>query len=398
MLARSLAALRPAAASAASARSLASRAFASAAPLDHTKLQIERTTKPGQKLPKEELVFGRTFTDHMLTVEWTQEGGWGAPHIRPYGNLSLSPASNCLHYGIECFEGMKAYKDAQQQIRLFRPADNMERLNLSAQRLQLPGFDGDEYLECMKALIHLDHEWIPASKGYSLYIRPTMIGTQPSLGVGPSFHALLYTILSPVGPYYPTGFKPVSLYADTEHVRAWPGGTGDRKVGGNYGPSILPQVNAAKKGYSQVLWLYGDDHRITEVGTMNCFVLWDNAASGERELVTAPLDGTILPGVTRRSIIELAHHWGVKVVERALPMGELIDALAAGRLHEVFGAGTAAIVSPVNKIGYKGQDYEIPLDKQNPDAAAGPFTNKLMDEILAIQYGEKEFKGWSVPI
>jgi len=360
-------------------------------------LQVTPTPNPKQKKPKEELVFGHTFTDHMLTVDWTQERGWEAPQIVPYGDLHISPAANCLHYAIECFEGMKAYKDKEGRVRLFRPHENMARMNLSANRVQLPGFDGEELLKCMRQLLLLDKDWIPDEMGYSLYIRPTMIGTQPSLGVGPSSYAKLYVITCPVGPYYPTGFKPVSLLADTANVRAWPGGTGNRKVGGNYGPTILPALEASKKGYAQVLWLYGPEHYVTEVGTMNCFALWQNE-TGEHELVTAPLDGTILPGVTRDSIITLAREWGYKVTERPFTMKEVVEKVEQGKMLEMFGAGTAAIVSAINKIGYNGTDYEIPLDPDNPDAGAGPLTSKVMNEILDIQYGVKEFRDWSVVV
>lgn len=265
--------------------------------------------------------------------------GWTPPAIVPYGPISLEPSAMCLHYGVEAFEGMKAYKDARGRLRLFRPDMNMDRLRRSAARLTLPDFDGAAFLACIKALVRQERDWVPAHRGYSLYLRPTILGTQTTLGVGPSNRALLLCIASPVGPYYKTGFAAVSLYASQRYVRAWPGGTGDCKVGGNYAPGILPQIQAAAKGYSQILWLFGPQDNVTEVGTMNLFCFWRNER-GERELLTPPLDGTILPGVTRDSILRLARSWGeFAVVERPLTMPELVRALKAERVVEMFGAG-----------------------------------------------------------
>ena len=234
---------------------------------------------------------------------------------------------------------------------------NMARLNTSAARLNFPAVDGVQFLECMKRLLAIDKSWIPRADGYSLYLRPTYIATHPFLGVSASQKVKLFTILSPVGPYYPEGFAPVKLFADNKFVRAWPGGTGDTKLGPNYAGTILPQSLAAKKGYSQVMWLFGDE--VTEVGTMNIFFLWVNK-HGKKELVTAPLDGTILPGVTRNSIIELAKQWGeFDVVERKFTIHEVVDAIKENRMIEAFGAGTAAIVSPVQLIHFAGTDYKV---------------------------------------
>jgi branched-chain amino acid aminotransferase len=252
----------------------------------------------------------------------------------------------------------------------------------------MPTFNGDKFLEYIKQLLLLDKDWIPDKKGYSLYIRPTMIATEPVLGVHPAEEVLLYVITCPVGPYYPTGFKPVALYADSKAVRAWPGGTGGYKIGANYAPGIAPALEAAAKGYQQILWLHED--KITEVGTMNLFCLWINK-EGKKELITAPLDGQILPGVTRKSILELTREWNQFLVsEKEWDMKSLIQALKEGRVIEMFGAGTAAIVSPVYKIFYQGKDHSVPC-KDN----AGELTSKLMESLLSIQYGETN-SPWSV--
>lgn len=356
-------------------------------------LQQKLTTNGKPKPANKDLVFGKEFSDHMLEVHWTREKGWGAPLISPYHKLELDPACNVLHYSLECFEGMKAYRDKNNKIRLFRPDKNMDRLLRSSQRLALPSFDKDELLNCIKSLLKVDKEWIPNEKGYSLYIRPTCIGTQASLGVGPSNSAMIFVICSPVGPYYKTGFNPVKLLADTRYARAWPGGTGDAKVGANYAPTIVPQLDAMKHGCSQVLWLFGDNHQVTEVGTMNLFMFWKNEA-GENELITAPLDGTILHGVTRASILELARSWGeFKVTEKPFTMSQIEAAAREKRIYEMFGAGTAAIVSPVSGISYQGRDINIPLELGN----SGKLTKRFMDTILGIQYGEIP-SDWSVVV
>ena len=346
------------------------------------------------------LGFGKVFSDHMLEIDWNAEYGWCSPLIRPYGDITISPAASALHYGLQCFEGMKAYVGVGGEVRMFRPELNMERMNSSMKRLHMPNFDGDEFLKCIKELLLVDKDWIPHEEGFSLYLRPTAISLQPTLGVGRAMEAKLYCILSPVGPYYPEGFAPVRLLADQRHVRAWPGGTGDVKIGGNYGSSIAPQMAAAEQGFSQVLWLFGDDDQVTEVGTMNMFVLWDKPDGSGRELITAPLDGTILPGVTRRSVLELARSWGeFDVSERVFTMPELAEALDTGRVVEAFGCGTAAVVSPIKAISYQGREYVVPLDTEDPSAVAGPLTQRMWDEITGIQVGRIEGPdGWSVVV
>lgn len=334
----------------------------------------------------------------MLSIEWTASQGWLAPRITPYQNLSLDPATCVFHYAFECFEGMKAYKCADGSLRLFRPDKNMERINKSAARIALPTFDGNALIDLIGALCRLDQRFIPSEKGYSLYLRPTLIGTQRTLGVGPPGSALLFVIASPVGPYYPTGFKAISLEATDYAVRAWPGGVGDKKLGANYAPCIVPQLKAAKKGLHQNLWLFGEEEYITEVGTMNLFVVIKNKETGRKELLTAPLDGTILEGVTRDSVLALARQRltpeGYDVDERYVKMSEIAEAEADGRLLEVFGAGTAAIVAPVRKIAWKGRMLDCGL---KGDAEAGEIAMRMKGWIEGIQYGD-EVHEWSVKI
>lgn len=264
-------------------------------------------------------------------------------------------------------------------------------------------FDGDELIKLIRKLIEMDQDWIPNQAGYSLYVRPTLIGTQPSLGVGANSEALLFVILSPVGPYYATGVKPVALEANPARVRAWPGGIGDAKLGANYGPAILPQREAAERGYQQNLWLFGEEHYLTEVGTMNLFVVLKND-DGSFEVVTPPLNGTILPGVTRDSVLSLLrdHSAGktelaglpkITVSEREIKMQELVDAAHDDKLVEVFGAGTAAVISPVNKIGYLGKDIAVPVK----ESGFGPVAEVVLETLSNIQWGKVEHP-WSVPV
>lgn len=369
------------------------------ADVDSNLLTIELTKNKKEKLPKEELKFGVTTTDHMLEVDWNVKTGFGAPRITPYHNLSIDPASSSLHYALQCFEGMKAYIDDNDQIRMFRPMENMKRMNKSLDRLYMPQFDKEEWLACIKELLKVEKEWIPKGMGYSLYIRPTGISTHPFIGVGPAASCKLFVICSPVGPYYPTGFAPIKLLADPKYVRAWPGGTGNTKIGGNYAMGMQAGIEAQNKGYSQMLWLFGDNHEVTEVGTMNQFFVWINK-DGEKEMVTAPLDGTILPGVTRDSVLQLARSWNeFKVTERVYNIHEIIEAIEEGRMIEAFGSGTAAIVSPVEGFKFLDTDYAIPLDKDNSSAKAGPITIRVSDAIQNCQYGKGEDPfGWSVVV
>ena len=335
----------------------------------------------------------------MLSIEWTASSGWLAPRITPYQNLSLDPATCVFHYAFECFEGMKAYKSPSDgSLRLFRPDKNMARLNGSSARIALPTFNGDALIDLIGTMCKMDARFIPDQPGFSLYLRPTMIGTQRTLGVGPPGSALLFVIASPVGPYYPTGFKAISLEATDYAVRAWPGGVGDKKLGANYAPCIVPQLNAAKRGFHQNLWLFGEEERLTEVGTMNLFVCIKDKETGQKELVTAPLDGTILEGVTRDSVLALARERmaskGWKISERYMTMPELAQCEDEGRLLEVFGAGTAAIVSPIRKISWKGRLIDCGLVATEE---AGEVALQMKGWIEGIQYGIEEHP-WSVKI
>ncbi|PVI07081.1 branched-chain amino acid aminotransferase II [Periconia macrospinosa] len=366
--------------------------------IDPSKLSVTKTANPKALLPPDELIFGRNFTDHMLSLEWTASEGWLPARITPYQNLSLDPATCVFHYAFECFEGMKAYKDKNGSIRLFRPDRNMARLNKSSARIALPTFDGDALTELIGKFVKLDERFIPDTRGYSLYLRPTIIGTQRTLGVGPPASALLYVIASPVGPYYRTGFKAVSLEATDYAVRAWPGGVGDKKLGANYAPCIVPQMQAASRGFHQNLWLFGEEEYVTEVGTMNLFAAIKNKQTGQPELLTAPLDGTILEGVTRDSVLGLARERlepkGWKVDERKFTMKDLADAADEGRMMEVFGTGTAAIVSPVRRISWKGRLVECGLEE---NVEAGPVAQQMKDWMESIQYGDEDHP-WSYKV
>jgi len=297
-----------------------------------------------------------------------------------------------LHYGLEAFEGMKAFKDSKGNVRLFRPWDNMQRFIESSTRLALPTFDKSELLKCICKLIQIDSDWVPTKVGYSLYIRPTIISTSEALGVSPSSDALLFVILSPVGPYYASGFKPVSLYVTEDYVRAWPGGTGKYKVGINYGPTIKGTKEAQERGHSQCLWL--TNGYVTEVGSMNFFVFWINE-DGEKELITPPLDdGLILPGVIRQSVIDITRKWNeFKVSEKRFDINQFVAAIRNGKVIESFGTGTAAVIAPVKGIEYNNKKYDIPITQGN----SGELAKRLLDTITGIQYGQINHE-WSYKI
>jgi len=381
--------LRPAGASAAFSSSVASS-------IDVASLQLTRTETPKTKPPFDHtLPFGGVTSDHMMEVDWAISSGFTAPRIVPVHPLSILPTAPALHYGVQCFEGMKAYRGKDGTVRLFRPDKNMARWNRSCERLALPTFDSDAMIACLKKLVEVDQDWVPDKEGFSLYLRPTALGTDNVLSVHPSESALFFIITCPVGPYFKNGFAPVKILAETSFKRAWPGGMGGHKVGGNYAPGMLPQRLAQEAGYAQVLWLFGDEDIVTEVGSMNLFTHWITP-EGKEQLITAPLDGTILPGVTRDSILELAREWGdCEVVEGTYTMPEVAKAAAEGRLLEVFGAGTAAVISPVELIGYKGEDIKVPC---GADGKVGPLAAKIHKTLTDIHYGRTEFRGWSVPI
>jgi branched-chain amino acid aminotransferase len=343
---------------------------------------------PGRMKPKpsdeSQLGFGDITTDHMFLMDYESGKGWFNPIIGPYRNLSINPAAMGLHYGQEIFEGLKAYGGKNRGIYLFRARDNFIRFNRSATRLCMPEVDIDLVMEGMKKLILLDKEWVPRTQGTSLYIRPTMFATEPHLGVRPSKEYVFFIIIGPVGAYYKEGLNPVKIYVEDKYIRAGVGGTGEAKAGGNYAASLLAAEEAKEKGFTQVLWLDARERKfVEEVGTMNMFFLIDD------EVITAPLTGSILPGITRDSVMEIVKEWGMNMSERSLSIDEVIDAAKDGRLKEAFGTGTAAVISPVGQITYKGEDHIIAGGKM------GELSQRLYNEIVAIQYGEKEDShGW----
>ncbi|MDR9416457.1 MAG: branched-chain amino acid aminotransferase [Gracilimonas sp.] len=329
------------------------------------------------------LLFGRKFSDHMFEMQ-NVDGKWGEPLIKPYGAFEVTPAMNVFHYGQAVFEGMKAYYADENTVHIFRPKTHHERFNNSCRRMCIPETDYEQFIEALENLIRLDHEWIPKESGKALYIRPFIFASDDLLAARSSDKFTYQIITSPVGAYYEEGFNPVSLTTMDEFVRAVKGGTGEAKAAGNYAGSFLPAKKAKADGYTQVLWLDAKEHKyVEEVGTMNIHFLIDDT------LVTPSLTGSILPGVTRRSVITLAKEWGLNVEERRITIDEVFDAHESGDLKEVFGSGTAAVVSPVGLIDHKGQRIE--LDKEKP----GEFAQKCFDAITDIQYGRAEDKfGW----
>ena len=353
------------------------------------KIQIERTTAPKAKPADEsKLGFGKIFTDHMSVMEYNPEQGWHDPKIMPYQPIVLDPSAMVFHYGQEMFEGMKAYKCADGRIRLFRPNKNIERANNSNRRLCIPEIPADDFLNAIKTLVAVDADWIPSRPGTSLYIRPFVIATDPFLGVRPSNTYKFIIILSPVGAYYESGLDPVKIWIEDDYVRAVRGGIGEAKTGGNYVASLAAQVKAHDEGYSQVLWLDGVERKyIEEVGAMNIFFKINGT------VVTPMLNGSILPGVTRASCIDLCKHWGLPVEERRISVDELVEAARTGALEECWGSGTAAVISPVGALRYENEVMQI------KDGGIDEFSQKLYDTVTGIQTGKVEDTlGWTVEV
>lgn len=330
------------------------------------------------------LGFGRIFTDRMFIAEWKAGAGWVDARIQPYAPFVLDPACLVFHYSQEIFEGLKAYKWQDGTIALFRPEMNARRFNLSAERLCMPEVPEELFREGIERLVSLERDWIPTSEGTSLYIRPTLIAVEPVLGVKPSEHYYFYVILSPVGAYYASGFNPVKIMVEDHYVRAVPGGTGEAKTGGNYASSLKAALEAKKKGFDQVLWLDGVQRRyIEEVGAMNMLFAYGN------KVVTAPMTGSILNGVTRDSVLKLAESLGFVVEERQLDIFELVEDIRAGRVTEAFGSGTAAVITPVGTLNFKGENYTV------GGGGVGTLTRKLYDTLTGIQYGRiPDSFGW----
>lgn len=331
------------------------------------------------------LGFGRLFTDRMLVAEWKVGQGWVDARIEPYAPFSLDPACAVFHYAQEIFEGLKAYKWADGSIALFRPEMNARRFNHSAERLCMPEVPEELFIGGIEQLVALERDWIPASEGTSLYIRPAMIAVEPALGVKPADHYYFFVILSPVGAYYASGFNPVKIMVEDQYVRAVPGGTGEAKTGGNYASSLRAGLEAKKKGFDQVLWLDGVHRRyIEEVGAMNMLFAYG------KTIVTSPLTGTILNGVTRDSVLKLAASRGYTIEERLIDVNDLMADIRAGKVTEAFGSGTAAVVSPVGILAYKGESVTV------GDGGVGPITRELYDTLTGIQTGRiPDTFGWT---
>ncbi len=348
------------------------------------KITIKKADTLKQKPDEDNLGFGTNFTDHMFIMDYEKGQGWYDPRIVPYGPIEIPPSMSTFHYGQAVFEGMKAYRGPEGQILLFRPEENMKRLNNSNKRMCIPEIDTEFCLTAIKELLSLDEEWVPGAEGTSLYIRPFIIATDPALKLKPSASYKFIVILSPVGAYYPQGIDPVDIYVETEYIRAAPGGTGFAKTSGNYAASMKAQANAAEKGFVQVLWLDGYERKyVQEVGSMNVFFKIDG------KVITPELDGSILPGITRDSVIELMKNWGVPVVERKITIDEVYQANADGTLEEAFGTGTAAVISPVGSLSYQGKDIKI------NNGEIGELSAKIYDNITAIQTGiAEDLFGW----
>ncbi|MGN7386689.1 branched-chain amino acid aminotransferase [Sporosarcina sp. SAFN-015] len=343
-------------------------------------IQIKLSDSKKEKPNPENLIFGRTFTDHMFVADYDEGKGWHSHRIIPYTPVSLDPASIVFHYGQTVFEGMKAYRSAEDgTVRLFRPEENMKRMNHSLDRLCMPRIDEETALHALTQLIHIEKDWIPTLEGTSLYIRPFVIANEAFLGVAPAKKYQFFIILSPVGSYYKEGIHPVKILVENEFVRAVKGGTGGAKTAGNYAAGLKAQEVADQRGYSQVLWLDGVERKyVEEVGSMNIFFKIDG------EVITPAINGSILEGITRKSILQLLRHWEIPVSERKISMDEIRSAYDEGKLEEVFGTGTAAVISPVGELNWDG--YKMVVN----NCETGPLATRLFDTLSNIQNGKVE--------
>ena len=351
-------------------------------------ITITKTTHPGTLPPSDQLGFGTVFTDHMFLMDYSADKGWHDARVVPYGPITMSPAASVLHYGTEVFEGMKAYRRPDGSVQLFRPWENVARLNRSCERLGLPQLDPDDALQAIKTVVKVDENCVPSDPGTSLYIRPFLYGTDPTLALHGVHEATFAVILSPSGSYFKNGLQPVPIMVETEDVRAVRGGTGEAKCGGNYGAANRAGDRAIEKGFSQVLWLDGVERKyVEEGGGMNVMFKINGT------VVTPALTGSILRGVTRKSAIELLKSWGVPVEERLLSVDELFDAAASGTLEEAWCIGTAAVISPIGELSWGDRDYKV------NDNKIGALSQKLYDELTGIQWGTKPDPfGWVCPI
>ena len=354
-------------------------------------MDIKVTLNPNPKAKPADtsaLGFGKIFTDHMFCWSWNSEEGWHNPRIVPFERLSIHPASTVLHYGSEIFEGLKAYRRADGKVQLFRPIENIRRMNNSAERLCLPQMPEEDFMQALIEFVRLEQDWTPSDKGTSLYLRPFMFGNDESLGVHAVHNAEFIIIASPVGSYYKEGLNPVKIMIEDQDVRAVRGGTGYAKCGGNYAASNRAGERAEQQGYSQVLWLDGVERKyIEEVGAMNVMFKING------EIVTPKLTGSILPGITRKSCIELLQSEGIEVSERLLSVDELAQAMTDGTLEEAWGCGTAAVISPIGELCYKEHKYTVNNNE------IGELSQHLYDTVTGIQWGEIEDKfGWTVEV
>jgi len=351
-------------------------------------IRITRSTNKKEKPKDKDLSFGTVFTDHMFVADFEEEKGWYDPRVEPYGPLTLDPATAVLHYGQSLFEGLKAFRGKDGTIRLFRPHKHVERLNRTAERMSIPPLDPDLVFRSWTTVVDVDRDWVPSAVGTSLYIRPTIIASEPFLGVRPAKRYLYYVILSPVGPYYPEGLAPTKIKVIDNYVRAVAGGLGEAKTAANYAASLYAAEEAKHEGFTQVLWLDGVHHRyVEEVGTSNIMLKIAD------EVITPPLGGTILAGVTRDTALALMRGWGLRVAERPITIDEVVEAAESGRLQEVWATGTAAVISPVGELAYKGRRIVVNHGR------IGPVAQKLYDTIVAIQYGDApDPQGWTVTV
>ena len=351
-------------------------------------IRISRAATKKPKPKDHDLTFGTVFTDHMFVADFQEEKGWYDPRVGPYGPIPLDPAAAVLHYAQAIFDGLKAFRGQDGRVRLFRPQKHIERMSLSARRLCIPELDPDLALRSLITLVGIERDWVPSSVGTALYVRPTIIASEAFLGVRPAKSYIYYVILSPVGAYYKEGMNPVKIRVEDKYVRAVEGGIGGAKTGANYAASLMAAEKAHHDGFTQVLWLDGRERKyIDEVGTMNIMLRIGD------EVVTPPLAGTILPGVTRDSALTLLREWGVRVSERQVAIDEVIGAARTGALREVWGTGTAAVISPVGELSYKGERIVI------GDGRIGDLTQRLYQAIVDIQYARvPDTRGWTVPV
>ena len=349
---------------------------------------ITKTQNPKNKPDPDTLKFGKTFTDHMFQMEYDEAKGWNNGRIIPYGPISLEPAAVVLHYAQEMFEGLKAYRSKDGRILLFRPDMNAKRTTVTNERLCIPHLDEEIMLEAIKALVDVERDWVPDKPGTSLYIRPFIIADDPFLGVSPASHFLFMIILSPVGQYYAKGLYPTKIFVEDEYVRAAPGGTGNAKIGANYAIGLKAQVKASEKGYEQVLWLDAVERKyVEEIGTSNAFFYIGD------EIITPPLGGSILPGITRDSVIELLKSWGYKVSEKRLSIEEVYETANNGQLKEIWATGTAAVISPVGELSWKGDTISI------NNGRIGDLSQRIYNELSGLQSGGiKDSRGWVVEV